>query len=96
LGIDPAMRPLLAARDELIVHGLYAFKVLFKDRLDRASSLFEVTPYPAKQPYIRVRVDVDPEIEELAQLRISKEKESFNNNNRGGFYGLGLHETRVS
>jgi len=75
--------PALARFDELQVHGAHGSVVLVADRLERAPALFEVAPDAPHQANVRVGIDEDLDVVQVANVGRYQRHDALHDDHRG-------------
>src|SRR5690606_18373027 len=62
---------------EFEVHGSHGLHPLVDNRLDGTPTIADVTLQPANEAHVVVRLDEDPDVEQVAQASIGKDQDAF-------------------
>ena len=73
----------LARLYELLVHRFYGRQVLRHNAVQGTAALFYIAQDPAENPHVRIGIDKDFDVHQIAEILLNEEENALEHDNRG-------------
>ena len=82
----------LARLYKLLVHRFYGRQVLRYNAVQGTAALFYIAQDPAENPHVRIGIDKDFDVHQIAEILLNEEENALEHDNRAGWTRIVLSE----